>query len=37
MSEIAIAYKKLYENGMISYEDIPEEIRDEIEKEAHQR
>lgn len=36
MSEIAIAYKKLYDNGMISYEDIPEEIRDEIEREKQQ-
>lgn len=32
MSEIAIAYKSLYDNGMIKYEEIPEEIREEIEK-----
>lgn len=30
MSEIAKAYKALYESGGIAYDDIPEEVRDEI-------
>lgn len=30
MSEIAKAYKALYESGGIAYEDIPQDIRDEI-------
>lgn len=30
MSEIAKAYKALYESGGIAYDDIPEEVREEI-------
>lgn len=36
MSEIAYAYKKLYDNGMISYDEIPEDIQDEIQRYEHQ-